>query len=162
MKQIFFTLFLTAFFTTSAAAATDVSTLQLPGDITLAQTQNVLRAALTKAESQGVPMNIAIVDAGGNLKGFYRMDGAFLGSIDIAIKKAKTARLFNMSSAKLGTLAQPGKSLYSIEVTNNGLVLFGGGELIKNAAGVIIGAIGVSGGSVEEDINVAKAGVAGL
>ena len=133
---------------------------QLPGDLTLAQAQEVLKAALVKAEAQGVPMNIAVVDAGGNLKAFAREDGAFLGSIDVATKKARTARFFNMSTAQLGAASQPGKELYGIEVTNNGLVIFGGGELLKNKDGVIVGAVGVSGGSVAEDTNVAKAGVA--
>ena len=133
---------------------------QLPGDLTLAQAQEVLKAALIKAEAQGVPMNIAVVDAGGNLKAFAREDGAFLGSIDVATKKARTARFFNMSTAQLGAASQPGKELYGIEVTNDGLVIFGGGELLKNKDGVIVGAVGVSGGSVAEDTNVAKAGVA--
>ena len=133
---------------------------QLPGDLTLAQAQEVLKAALVKAEAQGVPMNIAVVDAGGNLKAFAREDGAFLGSIDVATKKARTARFFNMSTAQLGAASQPGKELYGIEVTNDGLVIFGGGELLKNKDGVIVGAVGVSGGSVAEDTNVAKAGVA--
>lgn len=144
------------------ALAADAGKLQLPGDITLAQAQQVIAAALEKATAQGVPMNIAVVDAGGNLKAFVRQDGAFLGSIDIAVGKARTARYFNMSTAELGAASQPGKSLYGIEVTNNGLVIFGGGELLKNGDGVIIGAVGVSGGSVQEDTNVAKAGVAGL
>ena len=133
---------------------------QLPGDLTLAEARKVLETALIKAEAQGVPMNIAVVDAGGNLKAFVRQDGAFLGSIDVATKKARTARFFNMSTAQLGAASQPGKELYGIEVTNNGLVIFGGGELLKNKDGVIVGAIGVSGGSVAEDTNVAKAGVA--
>ena len=132
----------------------DVSKLQLPGDITQAQADTVIKGALAKAKEQGVPMNIAVVDAGGNLKAFTRMDGAFLGSIDISIGKARTARLFNMPTSALG------KELYGIEVTNNGLVIFGGGELLKNKDGVIVGAVGVSGGSVAEDTNVAKAGVA--
>lgn len=145
-----------------AKAATDVSKLQLSGDITTAQAQKVMAGALDFAVKQGVPMNIAIVDAGGNLKMFLRMDGAFLGSIDVSTKKAKTARFFNMSSAQLGAAAQPGKELFGIESTNGGLVIFGGGELLKDSNDVIIGAIGVSGGSVAEDTNVAKAGVAAL
>ncbi len=144
------------------ANAADVSKLQLPDDITLAQAQKVMAGALAFAEKQGVPMNIAIVDAGGNLKEFCRMNGAFLGSIDISAKKAKTARFFNMSTAQLGAVSGPGQELYGIETTNNGLVVFGGGELLRNKDGVIIGAIGVSGGSVEEDTNVAKAGVEAL
>ena len=142
--------------------AADVTELQLKDDITLAQAQKVMAGALAFAEKQGVPMNIAIVDAGGNLKEFCRMNGAFLGSIDISAKKAKTARFFNMSTAQLGSVSGPGQELYGIETTNNGLVVFGGGELLRNKDGVIIGAIGVSGGSVEEDTNVAKAGVEAL
>lgn len=142
-----------------ALAATDTSKLQLAGDLTIAQAQKVMEGALIKAVAQGVPMNIAIVDAGGNLKAFYRQDGAFLGSIDIAIGKARTARQFNMSTLQLGAAAQPGQELYGIEVTNGNLVIFGGGELLRDKNGVIVGAIGCSGGSVAEDVNVAKAGV---
>ena len=144
------------------AAKVDTGKLQLPDDLTQAQAEQVMAGALVKAVEQGVHMNIAIVDAGGNLKAFCRMDGAFLGSIDVSMGKAKTARLFNMSTADLGAASQPGQELYGIEVTNGGLVIFGGGELLKNKDGVIIGAIGVSGGSVAEDTNVAKAGVAAL
>lgn len=144
------------------AAAADTTKLQLKDDLTLAQAQKVMAGALAFAEKQGVPMNIALVDAGGNLREFCRMDGAFLGSIDIASKKAKTARYFNMSTAELGKLAQPGEELYGVEGTSGGLVIFGGGELLKNKDGVIIGAIGVSGGSVSEDTNVARAGAEAL
>jgi uncharacterized protein GlcG (DUF336 family) len=144
----------------AAALAADASKLALPGDITVEHAGKVIEAAKAKAKQQGTLMNIAVVDAGGNLKAFARMDGAFLGSVDISIKKAKTARLFNMSSKELGALAQPGQPLYGIEVTNNGLVVFGGGELIKDKAGVIIGAVGVSGSSVEDDMAVAQAGAA--
>ena len=155
-------IFLFLSFLAFPAYAIDSSKLQLADDITLAQAQKVMNAALAFAEKQGVPMNIAIVDAGGNLKDFCRMDGAFLGSIDISAKKAKTARYFNMSTAQLGSVSGPGQELYGIETTNNGLVVFGGGELLRNKAGVIIGAIGVSGGSVAEDTNVAKAGAEAL
>ena len=144
------------------AIAADPSKLFLPGDITIAQSTKVIEAAKAKAMTQGTLMNIAVIDAGGNLKAFVRMDGAFLGSIDISIKKAKTARLFNMSSKELGDLAQPGKPLYGIEVTNDGLVVFGGGELIRDKSGTIIGAVGVSGSSVEDDMAVAQAGANGL
>lgn len=154
--------FLFLAFLAAPAHALDSSKLQLADDITLAQAQKVMSAALAFAEKQGVPMNIAIVDAGGNLKDFCRMDGAFLGSIDISAKKAKTARYFNMSTAQLGAVSGPGQELYGIETTNNGLVVFGGGELLRNKAGVIIGAIGVSGGSVAEDTNVARAGAEAL
>lgn len=161
MFKFLMTFILVAFLVQPAIGA-DVSKLQLSEDITLAQAQKVMAGALEFANKQGVPMNIAIVDAGGNLKEFCRMDGAFLGSIDISIKKAQTARFFNMSTAALGSASQPGQELFGIEVTNNGLVIFGGGELLKNKNGLIIGAIGVSGGSVAEDTNVAKAGVEAL
>lgn len=144
------------------AAKVDTTKLQLAGDITQAQAEKVVAGALVKAVEQGIPMNITVIDAGCNLKAFCRMDGAFLGSIDVSMKKAKTARMFNMSSADLGAAAQPGKELFGIEATNNGLVIFGGGELLKDKNGVIIGAIGVSGGTVAEDTNVAKAGAAAL
>jgi uncharacterized protein GlcG (DUF336 family) len=147
---------------TGAAAAADASKLVLAGDITLEQAAKVIDAAEAKAKTQGTLMNIAVVDAGGNLKAFARMDGAFLGSVDISIKKAKTARLFNMSSAELGAISQVGQPLYGIEVTNEGLVVFGGGELIHDANGVIIGAVGVSGSSVENDMAVAQAGSAAI
>lgn len=145
-----------------AAAAADTSKLVLPGDITLEQANKVIEAARAKAKQQDTLMNIAVVDAGGNLKAFARMEGAFLGSIDISIKKAKTARLFNMPTKDLGALAQVGQPLYGIEVTNDGLVIFGGGEPIRDKAGVIIGAIGVSGSSVENDMAVAQAGATGF
>ncbi len=131
-------------------------------DITAKQAQVVLEAALKKAEEIKTKMDIAVVDAGANLKAFIRMDDAFLGSIDIAIKKAKTARMFNMPSGDLGKLSQPGASLYNIEHSNNGLITFPGGVLLKNKEGVIIGAVGVSGSSVEDDHAVASAGAAAI
>ncbi|WP_309541648.1 heme-binding protein [Nitratidesulfovibrio liaohensis] len=144
------------------AAPADAAKLVLSGDITLAQAQKVIAAAQAKAVEQGTLMNIAVVDAGGNLKAFARMEGAFLGSIDISIGKARTARFFNMSTKELGDAAQPGQPLYGIEVTNGNLVIFGGGELLRAKDGTIIGAVGVSGSSVENDMAVAKAGVAAL
>jgi uncharacterized protein GlcG (DUF336 family) len=131
-------------------------------DITLDQALVAIAAARSKAVKQGTLMNIAIVDAGANLKAFVRMDDAFLGSIDICIKKAKTARWFNMPTGTLGELAQPGQPLYHIEFSNDGLITFPGGLPLKNAEGVIIGAIGVSGSSVEDDNEVAQAGAASL
>jgi len=127
-------------------------------DITLDQAMTVIEAARKKAEAQGTLMDIAVVDAGANLKAFVRMDDAFLGSIDISIKKAKTARLFNMPTGNLGQLAQPGQPLYHIEFSNDGLITFPGGLPLKNKDGVIVGAIGVSGSSVEDDHEVAAAG----
>jgi uncharacterized protein GlcG (DUF336 family) len=107
-------------------------------------------------------MNVAIVDEGANLKAFGRMEDAWLGSIDIAIKKARTARYFDMPTGDLGQASQPGGPLYNIEVSNGGLITFPGGLPIKDASGKIIGAIGVSGDSVENDHTVAQAGLDAL
>ena len=131
-------------------------------NITLEQAEKVSNAAKAKALEIGVPMNIAIVDEGANLKAFHRMDNAWLGSVDISIKKAKTARFFDMNSGVIGSLSQPGGPLYQIEHSNGGLISFPGGCLLKNEQGTIVGAIGVSGGSVEQDHEVASAGVAAL
>ena len=127
-------------------------------NITLEQAEKISAAAKQKATDIGVPMNVAIVDAGANLKTFHRMDNAWLGSIDISIKKARTARFFDMNSGDIGQLSQPGGPLYNIEVSNGGLISFPGGIPIKNAEGEVVGAIGVSGGSVEQDHEVANAG----
>lgn len=130
--------------------------------ITLNQSQLIAEAAKTKATEIGVPMNIAIVDEGANIKFFLRMDNAMLGSADIALKKARTSSLFNRDSGDIGRLSQSGGPLHDIEQTNGGLVSFPGGIVIKNDAGKIIGAIGVSGGAVDEDYQVAAAGVAAI
>ena len=131
------------------------------GDITLAQAQTLVDAALKKAAEIDTLMNIAVVDAGGNLKAFARMNGAWLGSIDISIKKARTARLFDMNTGDVGAVSQPGGSLYNIEVSNGGLITFPGGIPLK-LNGEVVGAIGVSGSSVENDHAVADAGANAL
>ena len=130
-------------------------------DNTEQQAQQVLEAAREAARSSDTLMNIAVVDAGGNLKAFARMDGAWLGSIDIAIKKARTARYFDMPTGDIGAISQPGGSLFNIEVSNGGLITFPGGIPLTKG-GVIIGAIGVSGSTVENDHLVATAGVNAL
>lgn len=127
-------------------------------NVTLEQARKIIDACLQKSEELNVKMNIAVVDSGTNLVAFNRMDGAWLGSIDIAQKKAKTARFFNMNSGEIGKLSQPGGSLYNIEHSNGGLITFPGGVLLKNAEGEIIGAVGVSGSTVENDHTVAEAG----
>lgn len=127
-------------------------------NITLLQAEKVIAAAIKKAQKIKVQMNIAVVDRGSNLVAFSRMDNAWLGSTDIAIKKAKTANWFNMNSEEIGKLSQPGGPLYQIEISNGGLISFGGGIIIKDNNGDIIGAIGVSGGAVPQDIEVAEAG----
>ena len=131
-------------------------------NITLEQAEKAIAAAKQKAIAIDTKMNIAIVDAGANLVAFARMDGAWLGSLDISIKKAKTARFFDMNTGIVGELSQPGGSLYNIEHSNNGLITFPGGIPIKNASGEIIGAIGVSGSAVENDHAVAGAGAASI
>lgn len=131
-------------------------------NITLEQAQQALEAAKQKATEIGTLMNIAIVDAGANLTAFARMDGAWLGSVDIAMRKARTARYFDMPTGEIGKLSQPGGPLYNIEHSNGGLITFPGGIPIKNAQGDIIGAIGVSGSTVENDHTVAQAGVDAL
>ena len=130
-------------------------------DLSLDQANAAIEAAIKKAEEIGTKMDIALVDAGANLKAFARMDGAWLGSIDISIKKASTARWFDMNTGDIGGLSQPGGALYNIEHSNDGLITFPGGVPIKDGD-TIIGAIGVSGSSVENDHTVAAAGAAAV
>jgi uncharacterized protein GlcG (DUF336 family) len=130
-------------------------------DITIEQAQAVVQAGLAASASRGLAMNIAVVDAGGNLKAFARMDGAWLGSIDISIKKARTARYFDMPTGAIGELSQPGGPLFNIEVSNGGLITFPGGLPLEVAGGVV-GAVGVSGSTVEDDYAVAEAAAAAL
>ena len=131
------------------------------GDITLAQAQVLVETAMKKATEIDTLMNIAVVDAGGNLKAFARMDGAWLGSIDISMRKARTARFFDMNTGDVGALSQPGGPLYNIEVSNGGLITFPGGIPLR-LNGEIVGGIGVSGSSVENDHAVAEAGANAL
>ena len=131
-------------------------------DLTLEAAERVLAAAKKKAAEIGTKMDIAVVDAGGNLKAFARMDGAWLGSIDIAQRKARTARWFDMNTGEIGKLSQPGGPLFGIEHSNGGLITFPGGVPLKNSKGEVVGAIGVSGSSVENDHTVALAGAAAL
>ncbi|ETZ23043.1 heme-binding protein [Pedobacter sp. V48] len=127
-------------------------------NITLKQAEAAIAAAKAKATEINTLMNIAVVDSGTNLVAFAHMDQAWLGSIDISQRKARTARYFNMNSGEIGKLSQPGGPLYNIEHSNGGLISFPGGVLIKNSDGEILGAIGVSGDSVENDHIVAQAG----
>lgn len=131
-------------------------------NLTFEQASRAIKAAKDKAQEIGVLMNIALVDGGANLTAFARMDGAWLGSIDIAIRKARTARFFDMNTGEIGKLSQPGGALYNIEHSNGGLITFPGGIPIKNKDGVVIGAIGVSGSTVENDHRVAEAGAAAV
>ena len=131
-------------------------------DVTLQQARAAVEAAMRKADQIGAKMNVAVVDAGANLKAFARMDGAWLGSVDISIRKARTARFFDMNTGQIGELSQPGGPLFGIEHSNGGLISFPGGIPIRNPAGTVIGAIGVSGSTVENDHAVAEAGAAAV
>ena len=131
-------------------------------DLSLDVAERVLQAAKRKATEIKTLMDIAVVDAGGNLKAFARMDGAWLGSIDISIKKARTARWFDMNTGEIGKLSQPGGPLFGIEHSNGGLITFPGGVPLKDGRGNVIGGIGVSGSSVENDHTVAAAGAEAL
>ncbi|MEY9925534.1 uncharacterized protein GlcG (DUF336 family) [Catenulispora sp. GP43] len=125
--------------------------------LNLETTARIVAAGQEAAAGIGVAMCIAIVDTAGNLVAFQRMDGAWLGSVDIAQRKARTSALFPMPSAVLGEMSQPGGPIYGVEATNGGLVSFGGGLPLAAADGTVIGAVGVSGGMVDQDVAVAEA-----
>ena len=128
--------------------------------VTLEQAQRIVDAAVSKSAGDGLLMNVAVVDAGNNLTAFGRMDGAWLGSIEIAIAKAHTARRFDLSTRELGQLSQPGEPLFGIHVlAEGGNVVFAGGIPLKTADGVVAGAVGVSGGTPDQDHDVCAAGV---
>ncbi len=130
--------------------------------ITLEEAQRILSAAEEKARQMGQPMNVAVMDAGRNLVAFHRMDGAWVASTDIAIDKAFTSAGRGLTTRKIGEMAQPGQPLFGINTTNGGrIVIFAGGVPLMRD-GEVIGAVGVSGGTVDEDEEVAEAGVAAL
>ena len=131
-------------------------------ELVLTDAEKIVAAAKKKAVEIKTLMNIAVVDAGGNLKAFLRMDGSWIGSIDISIRKARTARLFDMNTGEIGKLSQPGGPLFGIEHSNGGLITFPGGIPLKDAHGNVVGAIGISGSAVENDHAVASAGAASL
>ena len=134
----------------------------MPATVTLGDARRVISAAENKAQEIGQPMNIAVVDAGGNLVSHVRMDGAWIGSIDISITKAFTSRAFDIATKDLGEHSQPGGQFYGIHVSNGGRIrIFAGGiPLSSGDGGEVVGAIGVSGGSGEQDQAVAEAGAA--
>ena len=130
--------------------------------ITLNDARRVIAAAEKKAHEIGQPMNIAVADAGGNLVAHVRMDGAWMGSVDISIKKAWTSRAFDISTKDLSKFAQPGEDFYGIHASNGGKVMiFAGGVPLKQG-NAVVGAIGVSGGMGKQDQAVAEAGAAAL
>jgi uncharacterized protein GlcG (DUF336 family) len=130
--------------------------------LTLDDAKRMLAAGEAKAISLGIAYNIAVIDVGGNLVAFVRQDGALIGSIDIAINKARTARIFDKTTAFLATLSQSGEPLFGIQQSNEGKVVTFGGGVPVMADGDIIGAIGTSAGTVEQDILVAEAALAAL
>jgi uncharacterized protein GlcG (DUF336 family) len=128
--------------------------------VTLEDAMRIITAARKKAVDVGQPMNIAVADSGGHLVAHVRMDGAWLGSIDISINKAFTARAFDIATKDLATQSQPGGQFYGIHVSNGGRVMIFAGGIPLKRAGKVEGAIGVSGGSGEQDQAVAEAGAA--
>jgi len=130
--------------------------------ITLQDAKRMLAAAEDQAERIGIAYNIAVVDAGGHLLAFLRQDGALIGSIDLAIDKAVTARIFDMATSELATLAQSGKPLFGIQESNAGKVVIFAGGIPVTFNGKIVGAVGASAGTVEQDIAVAQAAAAAL
>ena len=130
--------------------------------LTLEDARQMLSAAEAKAGSLGIPYCVAVVDAGGHLVAFLRQDGALIGSIDLAINKAGTARIFDKTTAYLATLAQSGRPLFGIQECNSGKVVIFGGGVPVILDGTIVGAVGASAGTVEQDIAVAEAAITAL
>ena len=128
--------------------------------ITLEETKEIISSAEQKAHEMGLAMNIAVMDAGRNLVAFHRMDGAWVASIDIAIDKAFTSAGRGLTTREIGEMAQPGEPLFGINTTNGGRIVIFAGGIPLTRDGEVVGAIGVSGGAVDEDHEVAEAGVA--
>ncbi len=128
--------------------------------VTLADARRVIAAAEKKAQAIGQPMNIAVVDTGGNLVAHVRMDGAWLGSIDISINKAFTARAFDIATKDLATHSQSGGQFFGIHVSNGGRIMVFAGGVPLQRDGKVVGGLGVRGGSGEQDQAVAEAGAA--
>ncbi len=130
--------------------------------ITLADARRLIAAAEKKAEEIGQPMNIAVVDAGGNLVAHVRMDNAWLGSVDISINKAWTSRAFDITTKDLGENSQSGDQFFGIHASNHGRVMIFAGGIPLKRGGQVVGGIGVSGGSGKQDHSVAEAGAHAL
>jgi uncharacterized protein GlcG (DUF336 family) len=128
--------------------------------LTCRQAQGVMEAAHAKASEIGISVVIAVLDAGGMLKAFSRMDSAVLASIDIALKKARTAVLFESPSEAVWEYCKPGAPAHGLELTNGGLAPFEGGMPLKSSGGEVIGAVGVSGGAVSQDYEIVNAAAA--
>ena len=130
--------------------------------LTLENARRIIAAAQKKAQEIGQPMNVAVVDAGGNLLAFERMEKAWLGSIDISIKKAWTSRAFDITTKDLGSNSQSGDQFFGIHASNDGKVMIFAGGIPLKQNGEVVGAIGVSGGLGKQDQAVAEAGAAVL
>ncbi|MEO8906646.1 MAG: heme-binding protein [Microbacteriaceae bacterium] len=130
--------------------------------LTLADARTIIAAAEKRAGEIGQPMNIAVVDAGGNLISHVRMDGAWMGSVDISINKAWTSRAFDIQTKDLGDNSQPTQQFYGIHASNGGKVMIFAGGIPLSRDGVVVGGLGVSGGAGEQDQSVAEAGAAAL
>lgn len=130
--------------------------------ITMKQAEAIIAAGERRAAALNVPINIAVIDGGAHLKAFARMDGALIGSIDIAFNKARTAALFGMKTEAIGEFCKPGGTSPGLEHTNGGLVVFAGGIPLTNKDGGTVGAVGVSGGAVAQDLDIAEAAAAAL
>lgn len=128
--------------------------------ITSYQAGVLIQSASAKAQESALAVNIVVIDSGGHLKAFHRMDGAVLASIDIAMRKAKTAVLFQCRSEEVWEYCKPGAPAPGLELTNGGLAPYGGGIPLRCSDGTVIGALGVSGGSISQDVEVAEAGLA--
>lgn len=130
--------------------------------ITAEQAKAVINAGEAKADAIGIRINIAVLDAGTHLKAFSRMDGAVLGSIDVAMAKARTSVLFQIPSEAVWDYCKPGAPAPGLERSNGGLATFAGGIPLFDPAPVMIGAVGVSGGTVSQDLEIAQAAATAL
>jgi uncharacterized protein GlcG (DUF336 family) len=130
--------------------------------LTSAQSDALVKAAKAKADEIGVAASVVVLDFAGHLKAFSRMDGAWLGSIDVAIGKARTSVLFEMETQSVWDICRPDAQAHGLEQTNGGLVTFAGGVPLKGSDGSLLGAIGVSGGAVTQDFEIARAGALAL
>jgi uncharacterized protein GlcG (DUF336 family) len=130
--------------------------------LTSAQADALVKAAESKADEIGVAASVVVLDFAGHLKAFSRMDGAWLGSIDVAMRKAGTSVLFEMETQSVWDICKPDAQAHGLEQTNGGLVTFAGGVPLKGSDGSLLGAIGVSGGAVAQDFEIARAGALAL
>lgn len=130
--------------------------------VSLDQAEALVKTARAKAAEIGVAASIVVLDEAGHLKAFARMEHAWLGSIDVAMKKARTSVLFQMETQQVLEVCKPGAQAQGLELTNDGLVTFAGGIPLKTSGGQLIGALGVSGGQVAQDFEIVRAGLSAL